>query len=63
MNSQSTIPQQSLPPAFVSGEPNEVNQQLATETEVWEPPFDRWLHLADDLLRDWPKGKFRARKI
>jgi hypothetical protein len=22
--------------------------------EVWEPPFDRWLKLTDDLLRDWP---------
>ena len=24
------------------------------EVEVWEPPFERWLRLADDLLRDWP---------
>jgi hypothetical protein len=23
------------------------------EMEVWEPPFERWLKLADDLLRDW----------
>ena len=22
--------------------------------ELWEPPFDRWLKLTDDLLRDWP---------
>ena len=22
--------------------------------ELWEPPFDRWLRLTDDLLRDWP---------
>lgn len=63
MNSQSSVSQQSLPPACLSSEPAEVDQQLTTEVELWEPPFDRWLHLADDLLRDWPKGKFRARKI
>jgi len=22
--------------------------------ELWEPPFERWIRLADDLLRDWP---------
>lgn len=22
--------------------------------EVWEAPFERWLRLADHLLRDWP---------
>lgn len=22
--------------------------------DLWEPPFDRWLKLTDDLLRDWP---------
>ncbi len=22
--------------------------------DVWEPPFERWMRLADDLLRDWP---------
>ncbi len=22
--------------------------------ELWEPPFERWMRLADDLLRDWP---------
>ena len=26
------------------------------EVELWEPPFERWLRLADDLLRDWPHG-------
>lgn len=25
----------------------------SSEMEVWEPPFERWLKLADDLLRDW----------
>ena len=63
MNSQSSISQQSLPPACLSGEPTEAKQQPTTEVELWEPPFDRWLHLADDLLRDWPAGKFRAKKM
>ena len=33
-------------------------QQSQTEqnVELWEPPFDRWLKLTDDLLRDWPHG-------
>ena len=22
--------------------------------ELWEAPFERWLRLADHLLRDWP---------
>jgi len=22
--------------------------------ELWEPPFERWIRMADDLLRDWP---------
>ena len=26
------------------------------ELGLWEPPFERWLRLADDLLRDWPHG-------
>jgi hypothetical protein len=30
-------------------------------TELWEPPFERWLRLADDLLRDWP-GSASARE-
>jgi hypothetical protein len=32
------------------------SQQSPTEQniELWEPPFDRWLKLTDDLLRDWP---------
>ena len=27
---------------------------LEQNLELWEPPFDRWLKLTDDLLRDWP---------
>jgi hypothetical protein len=22
--------------------------------EVWEAPFERWIRLADELLREWP---------
>jgi len=22
--------------------------------ELWEAPFERWMRLADHLLRDWP---------
>ena len=25
--------------------------QLGPEMELWEPPFERWMRLADDLLR------------
>jgi hypothetical protein len=31
-------------------------QPLEPELDLWEPPFERWLRLADDLLRDWPHG-------
>ena len=30
------------------------DRQPGPELELWEPPFERWLRLADDLLRDWP---------
>ena len=30
--------------------------QTDEDFELWEPPFDRWLKLTDDLLRDWPHG-------
>jgi hypothetical protein len=30
--------------------------QSGPELELWEPPFERWMRLADDLLRDWPHG-------
>lgn len=30
----------------------ESNQQHEPEIEVWEPPFDRWMRLADDLLKN-----------
>jgi len=25
-----------------------------SDLEPWDPPFERWLRLADYLLRDWP---------
>jgi hypothetical protein len=28
-----------------------------SEMELWEPPFERWLRLADDLLREWPSTR------
>jgi len=31
--------------------------QDAPDIEVWEPPFERWLKLADDLLRNSPVPK------
>jgi hypothetical protein len=46
-----TLPDESrLPPHFVDQGPSD------PELELWEPPFERWLRLADDLLRDWPQG-------
>jgi len=30
------------------------NSPLEETLELWEPPFDRWLKLTDDLLRNWP---------
>lgn len=31
-----------------------VGEQLGPEADVWEPPFERWIQMADDLLRHWP---------
>lgn len=60
MNSQSSISKASLPKADIPRNLAEANlsseedQQLRPEADLWEPPFERWLRLADDLLRDWP---------
>ena len=32
------------------------------ELEPWEPPFERWVRLADDLLRDWHHGSIPERR-
>ena len=38
-----------------SPESPEIHELLTEQNlELWEPPFDRWLRLTDDLLRDWP---------
>ena len=31
--------------------------QFDREMEVWEPPFEHWQRLADDILRDWPSAQ------
>ena len=43
------------------GEPAAEKQEYNSSPELWEPPFERWLKLADDLLRDWPAPPSRAR--
>jgi hypothetical protein len=30
------------------------DQQFLSEMEVWEPPFERWMHLVDSLLGKAP---------
>ncbi len=30
--------------------------------EVWDPPFDRWMRMADDMLRDWPRPITKTRE-
>jgi hypothetical protein len=37
-----------------SPESPKVQKSQYDQNELWEPPFDRWLKLTDDLLRDWP---------
>ena len=32
-------------------------QQLLSEMDVWEPPFERWIRLADSLLGNVPVRK------
>jgi hypothetical protein len=51
---------------FISDDVARILEQLCSpESEVWEAPFERWLRMADDLLRDWPATKSRpqGRKI
>ena len=50
----------SSPPASI---PNFCTYPSDSETEVWEPPFERWLRLADDLLREWPRNKAPRRGL
>jgi len=50
-NSSEPLNQSGFPSRFADGE-----QPSGSELELWEPPFEPWLRLADDLLRDWPHG-------
>ena len=34
----------------------------SSDLESWDPPFERWLRLADHLLRDWPVTRTPQRK-
>jgi hypothetical protein len=43
--------------------PNVGTPQSDSETEIFEPPFERWLRLADDLLREWPSSKALRRGL
>jgi hypothetical protein len=36
--------------------------EYVSDTEPWDPPFERWLRLADHLLRDWPDTGTPCRK-
>ena len=31
--------------------------ELAKELEIWDAPYERWLRMANDLLRDARKGR------
>jgi hypothetical protein len=44
----------------LSGDSNKL--ECVSDVEPWEPPFERWLKLADHLLRDWPGTRTRHRK-
>jgi hypothetical protein len=62
MNTQRGATPESLPHTRLSHPMTESLQQ-PIETELWEPPFERWLRLADDLLRDWPVSTKSANRI
>jgi hypothetical protein len=34
--------------------PELTDQDSNPTMDIWEPPFERWMKLADDLLRQWP---------
>lgn len=55
MNRQNSSSQEFPLSIHLTPENEGEGQQLSPpEVELWEPPFERWLRLADDLLRDWP---------
>jgi hypothetical protein len=67
MNPQSDS---SFPNSSESPDPSALASQFAEqaqpqepELDLWEPPFERWLRLADDLLRDWPHGPLPEHRV
>jgi hypothetical protein len=58
-------PQSGSRSSFVGEGPLRLTQGLQSGPglEMWEPPFERWLRLADDLLRDWPHGGCPERRV
>ena len=44
--------------SVIENSPVSQEKQLLSEMDVWEPPFERWIRLADSLL-----GNVPARKI
>ena len=41
---------------------NARGEERYPETDVWEPPFERWMQMADDLLRQWPQASGYSRE-
>ena len=37
--------------------------EYVSDLESWDPPFERWLRLADHLLRDWPVARTPQRRV
>jgi hypothetical protein len=46
MDPKNVVSLSSAPPQFALTE-------SGSETDVWDPPFERWMKLADDLLSGW----------
>jgi len=46
MDPKNIVSLSSAPPQFALTE-------SGSETDVWDPPFERWMKLADDLLSGW----------
>jgi len=46
-----------VPNSPTGQDPRPEPEKMKMEDEIWEAPFERWLRLADDLLRKWPDDK------
>lgn len=51
MRSNLHIPNDAVRPPTVA----DSNPTMQPAVEVWDSPFDRWMRMADDMLRDWPR--------